>query len=135
MSLALDDFGTGFSSLTHLRTLPIDRVKIDRSFISELPASREDAALTSAIITMVHGLKLQVVAEGVETEEQAHFLIARQCDEMQGYLFSRPLPADELLRTLEEEKPSEDDALQPSPECLPLRSSIERTRSSSEAES
>lgn len=112
VGLALDDFGTGYSSLSYLRRFTIDRVKIDRSFVSELPGNASDAALTSAIIAMAHGLQLGVVAEGVETEAQARFLELRGCDELQGYLFGRPCPAEEFVDflrarpvTVEEEKP------------------------------
>ena len=96
LGLSLDDFGTGYSSLSYLRRFPIDRVKIDRSFISELLENPDDASLTSAIIAMAHGLRLKVVAEGVETAQQALFLEDRECDELQGYLFSRPCPAEEF---------------------------------------
>jgi len=114
VGLALDDFGTGYSSLSYLRRFTIDRVKIDRSFVSELPGNASDAALTSAIIAMAHGLQLDVVAEGVETDEQARFLELRGCDELQGYFFGRPCPAEEFVDRLgartpvvEEEKPDE----------------------------
>lgn len=100
VGLALDDFGTGYSSLSYLRRFTIDRVKIDRTFISELPGNASDAALTSAIIAMAHGLQLDVVAEGVETEEQARFLELRGCDELQGYLYGRPCAADEFVDRL-----------------------------------
>ena len=95
-SVALDDFGTGFSSLTHLRDLPIDRVKIDRSFVA---AVREDAtarAIVGAVVSLAHTLGLEVVAEGVETEAQADMLLAFGCDLAQGYLYSPPLPEDEF---------------------------------------
>ncbi|MDJ0851468.1 MAG: EAL domain-containing protein [Myxococcota bacterium] len=101
VGLALDDFGTGYSSLSYLRRFPIERVKIDRSFVGGIPESRDDATLTSAIIAMAHGLRLAVVGEGVETPEQAAFLRERGCDELQGYLFSPPVPAEafeEILR-------------------------------------
>jgi len=101
IGLALDDFGTGYSSLSYLRRFTIDRVKIDRSFVSELPDNPDDAALTSAILAMAHGLRLQVVAEGVETARQALFLRARGCDEVQGYLFGRPTPPDEFFERLQ----------------------------------
>jgi len=97
VGLALDDFGTGYSSLSYLRRFTIDRVKIDRSFVAELPGNASDGALTSAIIAMAHGLQLDVVAEGVETEAQAQFLELRGCDELQGYLFGRPCPAEEFV--------------------------------------
>jgi len=100
IGLALDDFGTGYSSLSYLRRFTIDRVKIDRSFVSELTENPDDASLTAAIIAMAHGLRLKVVAEGVETAQQALFLRARGCDEVQGYLFGRPCPAEEFVDRL-----------------------------------
>jgi len=102
--LALDDFGTGYSSLSYLRRFPISRLKIDRSFVSELPGNIDDAALTAAIVTMAHELRLTVVAEGVETEEQATHLLGIGCDDLQGYLFSKPIPAGELTKLLERAK-------------------------------
>lgn len=104
VSLALDDFGTGYSSLSYLRRLALDRIKIDRSFVSELPANADDRALTEAIIAMGHGLRLRVVAEGVETEEQARYLREQGCDELQGFLFGRPAPAEQLEKLLERQK-------------------------------
>ncbi|WP_320893190.1 EAL domain-containing protein [Stutzerimonas stutzeri] len=101
VKLAIDDFGTGFSSLSYLKRFPVDYVKIDRSFISELEHSSQDAAITRAIIAMVHSLERKVVAEGVETQAQMDFLKANHCDEIQGYLLSPPVPAlqfAELLR-------------------------------------
>jgi EAL domain-containing protein (putative c-di-GMP-specific phosphodiesterase class I) len=92
--IAIDDFGTGFSSLGYLSKLPVDTMKIDRSFVIEMTADPRGQALVSTIITLAHALKLKVVAEGVETEEQASLLRLLICDEMQGYLFSKPLPAD-----------------------------------------
>jgi diguanylate cyclase (GGDEF)-like protein/PAS domain S-box-containing protein len=94
--IAIDDFGTGHSSLSYLKRLPIDVLKIDRSFVTGLPSSEDDASITKAIITMAHSLGLKVVAEGVETEEQLAFLAENGCDEVQGYLLSRPLAADDL---------------------------------------
>jgi diguanylate cyclase (GGDEF)-like protein/PAS domain S-box-containing protein len=91
--IAIDDFGTGFSSLSYLAKLPVDTLKIDRSFITEMTGSSQGLALVSTIIKLAHSLKLKVVAEGVETEEQSHLLRLLSCDEMQGYLFSKPLPA------------------------------------------
>jgi diguanylate cyclase (GGDEF)-like protein/PAS domain S-box-containing protein len=100
--LAIDDFGTGYSSLAQLKRFPIDTLKVDRSFIRELPADSEDKAIAEAIIAMGKTLSLTVVAEGVETTEQKAFLRDRACDQMQGYHFSKPIAADEfaeLLRT------------------------------------
>jgi len=100
--LAIDDFGTGYSSLAQLKRFPIDTLKVDRSFIRELPADTEDKAIAEAIIAMGKTLSLTVVAEGVETPEQKAFLRERACDQMQGYHFSKPIAADafaELLRT------------------------------------
>jgi diguanylate cyclase (GGDEF)-like protein len=103
--LTLDDFGTGYSSLSSLRRFPIERVKIDRSFVGDITDDPDDAALTTAILAMAQSLGLRVVAEGVETREQAEFLRARGCHELQGFLFSRPVPADEFVRFLVREKP------------------------------
>ncbi|MEZ4334927.1 MAG: EAL domain-containing protein [Myxococcota bacterium] len=97
VGLALDDFGTGYSSLSYLRRFTIDRVKIDRTFIAELPDNPSDGALTAAIIAMAHGLQVDVVAEGVETEAQARFLELRGCDELQGYLYGRPCAPEEFV--------------------------------------
>ncbi len=97
VSIALDDFGTGYSSLHLLRRLPIDKLKIDRSFIMELPQNQDDITLTKLIISMGKSLSLQVVAEGVETEQQRHFLSEEGCDLLQGFLLSKPLPEEDFL--------------------------------------
>lgn len=94
ITIAIDDFGTGFSSLSYLSKLPVDTLKIDRSFIIDMTASQQGLALVSTIINLAHSLKLKVVAEGVETEEQSRLLRLLNCDEMQGYLFSKPVPAE-----------------------------------------
>ena len=96
MGLVLDNFGTGHSSLARLKQYPIDALKIDGSFIRNLPASAEDAAVCEVIITMAHLFGMKAVAEGVETEEQLRILQELGCDEFQGYHICRPLPADEI---------------------------------------
>jgi diguanylate cyclase (GGDEF)-like protein/PAS domain S-box-containing protein len=94
LTVAIDDFGTGFSSLSYLAKLPVDTLKIDRSFITDMTQSSEGLGLVSTIISLAHGLKLKVVAEGVETEEQSRLLGLLGCDEMQGFFFSRPIPGE-----------------------------------------
>ncbi len=111
VSVALDDFGTGYSSLSYLRRFPIHRLKIDRSFVARIPNDPEDMAVTAAIVAMAHQLLLPVVGEGVETIEQAQSLTEIGCDELQGYLFSRPLDASEFERFLTLEKDDEFDQL------------------------
>lgn len=96
ITIAIDDFGTGFSSLGYLAKLPVDTLKIDRSFVIDMTAGPQGLALVSTIISLAHALKLKVVAEGVETEEQARLLRLLSCDDMQGYLFSKPLPRETL---------------------------------------
>jgi len=99
--LAIDDFGTGYSSMSLMKQFPIDTIKIDRSFVRDLPRDSEDQAIAQAIISMGKALGMTVVAEGVETAEQHAFLRNHDCDEMQGYLFSKPLPAGELATLLQ----------------------------------
>jgi EAL domain-containing protein (putative c-di-GMP-specific phosphodiesterase class I) len=94
--LAIDDFGVGYSSLSHLKRFPIDTLKVDRSFIRDIPQDAEDKAITEAIIAMGKSLSLTVVAEGVETAEQQDFLRLHACDEMQGFLFSKPVPPEQF---------------------------------------
>ena len=94
VTIAIDDFGTGFSSLGYLAKLPVDTLKIDRSFVTGMTVAPEGLALVSTIINLAHSLKLKVVAEGVETEEQSRLLRLLSCDEMQGFLFSKPVPSE-----------------------------------------
>jgi len=94
VTIAIDDFGTGFSSLSYLAKLPVDTLKIDRSFVIDMTAGPEGLALVQTIVNLAHSLKLKVVAEGVETEEQSHLLRLLSCDEMQGFLFSKPVPGE-----------------------------------------
>ncbi|MGN6393226.1 MAG: putative bifunctional diguanylate cyclase/phosphodiesterase [Gemmatimonadales bacterium] len=96
LHLAVDDFGTGYSSFSYLKHLPLDALKIDRSFVREVTISPDDAAITTAIIAMAHALELEVVGEGIETEAQRAVLREQGCDAMQGYLFSRPVPAEQF---------------------------------------
>jgi EAL domain-containing protein (putative c-di-GMP-specific phosphodiesterase class I) len=100
VKLSIDDFGTGYSSLSYLRRFPADVLKIDRSFVTDVPASRDAAALVDAIISLAHGLHLQVIAEGVETEEQLGYLRGRGCDEIQGHLYSKAIPGADVERML-----------------------------------
>ena len=102
--IAIDDFGTGYSSLSYLKRFPIDSLKIDRSFVTDLPGNQDDASIAQAVITMAHALRLKVIAEGVENEAQLEFLAAHGCDEMQGYYFSRPLPAEPCTQFLREQR-------------------------------
>lgn len=105
--VAIDDFGTGHSSLSYLKRFAIDTLKIDRSFVSELPQDPEDCAIATAIVAMAHSLNMKVVAEGVETVEQADFLRGLGCNEIQGYLVSRPLPGPQLQAWLEKRRASD----------------------------
>jgi diguanylate cyclase (GGDEF)-like protein/PAS domain S-box-containing protein len=100
--ISMDDFGTGYSSLNYLKRFPIDRIKLDQSFVRDLPGDKDDAAIAMAVIAMGRSLELVVIAEGVETEEQLAFLKDRNCDQLQGFLFSRPLPPEAFASFLEE---------------------------------
>ena len=104
LGIAIDDFGAGYSSLGYLKRFPIDLLKIDKSFVQDITTDPDDAAIALAIITMAHSLGMKVVAEGVETRPQLAFLQVRGCDVMQGYYFSKPLPAEELIQLLRANK-------------------------------
>lgn len=103
-NLILDDFGTGFSSLSYLLHFPVSGLKIDRSFIAGLPAHADSRRLVSIILQMVRTLHLSVVAEGVETEEQARWLVQQGCDRLQGYYYGRPMAASEIEPRLQQER-------------------------------
>jgi len=103
--LAIDDFGTGYSSLSNLKFFPVDTIKVDRSFVRNLPYDADDTGIMDAIITMGRTLGMTVVAEGVETREQAEFLRAHRCDQFQGFYFSKAVPADEVAAMLREASP------------------------------
>ena len=101
IQIAVDDFGTGYSSLSYLRKFPIDSLKIDQSFVRQITTVPDETTIVTAIISMGRSLKLRVVAEGVETHEELAFLQAHDCDEAQGFYFSRPVPPDEFAKLLE----------------------------------
>ncbi len=102
VTLSIDDFGTGFSNLSYLKRFPVDRLKIDLSFVREITTDPSSLAISEAIITMSHSMNMQVVAEGVETEGQLALLGARNCDSIQGYFFSPPVDAAAFARLLQE---------------------------------
>ena len=96
IEIAIDDFGTGYSSLSYLKQLPIDKIKIDQSFVRDIPDDRDDVAISAAVIAMGQALRMKVIAEGVENMDQAKILASQGCHQAQGYLFSRPLKPQEL---------------------------------------
>jgi EAL domain-containing protein (putative c-di-GMP-specific phosphodiesterase class I) len=98
LSLSIDDFGTGYSSLRYLSRLPVDELKIDRSFVTDVAENSENRAIVLSVIFLAHCLGLKTVAEGVETKSQLDILLKERCDQYQGYLFSRPVPPDELFQ-------------------------------------
>lgn len=100
VQVAIDDFGTGYSSLSYLRKFPADSLKIDQSFVRQLTTAPEDTSIVTAIISMARSMKMRVVAEGVETQEERAFLQANECDEAQGYYFSRPVVAEQFAQLL-----------------------------------
>ena len=103
--LSIDDFGTGYSSLNYLRQLPAQQLKIDRSFIRDLETQGDARAVVDAVVRLAHALGLRVVAEGVETAGQRDILLAMHCDELQGYLYAKPMPAETLLAWAQGQKP------------------------------
>jgi EAL domain-containing protein (putative c-di-GMP-specific phosphodiesterase class I) len=105
LTLAIDDFGTGYSSFRYLKQFRVSRLKIDRSFIRDVAVNPDDAAITAAIISMAKSLRLKVIAEGVEDAAQMSFLRAHQCDEIQGYYFSKPLAVDKVADKLRGDSP------------------------------
>ncbi|MOA21798.1 Phytochrome-like protein cph2 [compost metagenome] len=100
INISVDDFGTGYSSFHYLKNFPIDRLKIDRSFVRDIQQDPSDAEIVAAIIAMAHNLNIQVIAEGVETEEQMNFLRKHHCDEMQGYYWSPPVSSMHIEQML-----------------------------------
>ncbi|MFO7818930.1 MAG: EAL domain-containing protein, partial [Halanaerobacter sp.] len=102
INVSVDDFGTGYSSLNYLSTFPLDELKIDRSFIMDIPDDQEKISISKAVIELAHALNLSVTAEGVELYDQIKFLKEHKCERLQGYYYSKPVPQDKMLHFLEE---------------------------------
>ena len=100
MRLAVDDFGTGYSSLSYLKGFPLNYLKVDRSFVTDIVRNENDRVIVRAIIDITHNLGLRVIAEGIENREQLEFMLSQDCDEIQGYYFSKPLTVDEMTELL-----------------------------------
>lgn len=113
IQLSIDDFGTGYSSMSYLKTFPVNSLKVDRSFVRDLPEDAEDAAITKAIIAMAKSLRMKIVAEGIETREQGEFLRAHGCDKAQGYFYSRPVAATQLGQLLRQQQLQQPGAAEP----------------------
>ena len=100
VSFSIDDFGTGYSSLSYLKRLPVDMLKIDKSFVLDINHDSNDAAIVETILAMAHHMKIDVIAEGVETDQALEFLKSKGCRKFQGYLFERPMPFDALVKLI-----------------------------------
>jgi EAL domain-containing protein (putative c-di-GMP-specific phosphodiesterase class I) len=127
--LVLDDFGTGYSSLSYLKHLPLDTIKIDRSFVVELTGDDANLPIVHAVISLAHGLGIEVVAEGIETAEQLGWLRQLACDRGQGFYFARPLPAERLTELLRADRPLGGPAAEPSAVRLATDRPARRRRS------
>jgi EAL domain-containing protein (putative c-di-GMP-specific phosphodiesterase class I) len=104
ISMSIDDFGTGYSSLSYLKKLPIQKLKIDQTFVKDLPSDKDDIAIVKSIINLANNMNLETIAEGVETLEQEEFLVENGCVNVQGYLYSKPLEEKDVLILLKKEK-------------------------------